>query len=213
MKDIIHRDLKPQNILFDSKNRAKLGDFGLALAVTNKTGDLEADRQEQNVVQLDVSISRSRNKSDFAESHSVGIGTALYMAPEIYFDAHYTNLVDIFSLGVIIVEMCYPMETQSERARVLGSLKPQKMQDMSIAAYSKMMIGFKPSFPDDIGKYVTEKELTLLKSLLDVCPKNRPSAENLLKEGVFGVVAIDEQKKDDNLVCKICYTLKIYLYF
>ncbi len=122
------------------------------------------------------------------------------MAPEIYFDAHYTNLVDIFSLGVIIVEMCYPMETQSERARVLGNLKPQKTQDMSTAAYAKMISGFEPSFPADIGKYVTEKELKLLKSLLDVCPKNRPSADRLLKEGVFGVVAVDEKRNDDDLV-------------
>lgn len=182
--------------------RVKIGDFGLALAVSNKPSDTEADRQD-SMAQLEVlnnSNSKS-NKRNTADSHSVGIGTALYMAPEIYFDAHYTSLVDMFSLGVIIVEMCYPMETQSERVRVLSALKPLKTQDISIATYKQMVNNFEPSFPKDIDKFVKAGELKLIKLLLDVSPKNRPSAESLLKKGVFGVIATDQKNANENLVC------------
>lgn len=181
--------------------RVKIGDFGLALAVSSKPNDTEAEKQD-SIGQLEIlgSSSSKNSKGNTTDSHSVGIGTALYMAPEIYFDAHYTNLVDMFSLGVIIVEMCYPMETQSERVRVLSSFKPLKTADISITAYKQMVTNFEPTFPKDIHKFVTEEELKLIKLLLDASPKKRPSAESLLKKGVFGVSAMDQKSANDNLV-------------
>ena len=76
---IIHRDLKPENILIAENVRngrfVKLCDFGLAV---------EHQRETQ--------------------SHSKHTGTPKYMAPELY-QSKYTVKVDIYSLGIISMEM------------------------------------------------------------------------------------------------------------
>lgn len=71
--DIMHRDLKPENILIDDNFEPILCDFGLS----------KFD---------DPSISQTN-----------GIGTPIWMAPELYEDAPYTKKVDVFSFGLI----CY----------------------------------------------------------------------------------------------------------
>ncbi|CAG2173346.1 unnamed protein product [Oppiella nova] len=76
---IIHRDLKPENILITENVRngrfVKLCDFGLA--VEHQTA---------------------------SQSHSICKGTPKYMAPELY-QSKYTNKVDIFSLGILSMEL------------------------------------------------------------------------------------------------------------
>ncbi|CAG2165917.1 unnamed protein product [Oppiella nova] len=73
---IIHRDLKPDNILIARKVRngrfVKLGDFGLA----------------------------SFHYSSFG-SHTTGVGTRQYMAPEVKLQTKYTTKADIYSLAII----------------------------------------------------------------------------------------------------------------
>ncbi len=73
---ITHRDLKPGNILFAKKDGTlKIADFGSAFM-----------------------CSRSRHKSDMKTQ----IGTPLYLAPEIILGRAYSNMVDLWSLGVIL---------------------------------------------------------------------------------------------------------------
>lgn len=57
---IVHRDLKPSNILLDSSNQVKIGDLGLARAISKCSG---TEKLEQTQI--------------FA-------GTIQYMAPELY---------------------------------------------------------------------------------------------------------------------------------
>jgi hypothetical protein len=76
---IIHRDLKPSNILINFGNNgrfAKLGDFGLAKLH-------ESDQQ----------------------SHTKGVGTEDYSAPETSTSKYYNTKVDVYSLGIIGNEM------------------------------------------------------------------------------------------------------------
>ncbi len=80
---IIHRDLNPSNILVKkSKNgkNIKISDFGLSVKHEKKT------------------IDRNLN----SQSHTMGVGTLRYMAPEVQMRRRYNEKVDIFSLGLIL---------------------------------------------------------------------------------------------------------------
>ena len=72
---ILHRDLKPENIFLDNNGNVKLGDFGLARAITQHT-----------------------------ETGSV-VGTVAYLSPELVTRGQADARSDIYSLGVMIFEM------------------------------------------------------------------------------------------------------------
>ncbi|KAH9809053.1 kinase-like domain-containing protein [Melampsora americana] len=76
--NIVYRDLKPENILLDATGHIVLCDFGLSKP--NLTSD-----------QLTTTF----------------CGTTEYLAPEVLLDDHgYSKLVDFWSLGVLLFEMC-----------------------------------------------------------------------------------------------------------
>lgn len=76
--DIVYRDLKPENILLDAKGHIALCDFGLSKANLNNDG-----------------------------TTNTFCGTTEYLAPEVLLDeSGYTKMVDFWSLGVLIFEMC-----------------------------------------------------------------------------------------------------------
>ena len=75
---IIHRDLKPQNILFRQNGRLAIVDFGLAKDMT-----------------VDSSLTR----------HGNVIATPRYMSPEQFMGLPADPRSDLYSLGVIFVEM------------------------------------------------------------------------------------------------------------
>jgi len=74
---VIHRDLKPANIYLTEGGTAKLGDFGLALAV-----DLPR-------------LTRS----------GMMVGTVSYMPPEQAMGGEMTPRADLYSLGAMLYEM------------------------------------------------------------------------------------------------------------
>ncbi len=76
-RGIIHRDLKPGNIWLSSDGLAKLGDFGLAIA-----------------------LDRSRLTRE-----GMMVGTASYMPPEQALGGDVTPRSDLYALGCVIYEM------------------------------------------------------------------------------------------------------------
>ena len=70
---ILHRDIKPSNMFMNSINKVKLGDFGL-----------------------------SRTLSMGSSTHSHGVGTDAFMAPEVASDQHYDQKADVYSLGLVL---------------------------------------------------------------------------------------------------------------
>lgn len=79
-KGYMHRDLKPQNIMVTENSEIKLIDFGQIKKI--KIGNLE----------------KSKN--------TLEISTLWYKAPEILLGYdYYTNKIDIWALGCIVVEM------------------------------------------------------------------------------------------------------------
>jgi len=76
-RKIIHRDLKTTNIFLTKENTIKLGDFGIATVLNNT----------------------------FANAKTI-IGSPYYLSPEIVDNKPYNMKTDIWSLGVILYELC-----------------------------------------------------------------------------------------------------------
>lgn len=72
-RNILHRDVKPANVFLAASGRAKLGDFGTGLFIT--------------------------------EAATERVGTAFYMAPEIFQGESATVQSDIYSLGILAYEV------------------------------------------------------------------------------------------------------------
>jgi len=149
---MIHRDLKPANIFIDRNGDVAIGDFGLA------TAGAKTLKSFKDVQKLDKVLVR---KGDL----TTGVGTAMYLAPEVANKrgAQYDQKVDIYSLGIIFFELCYPFSTQLERAKVLKAVRNSV-----------------PEFPPGFAAENPQNAEVILK-MLQYNPENRPTAEELLQ--------------------------------
>jgi len=141
---IIHRDLKPENILI-SDGVMKLADFGL-----------------------------SAHAEDYPSSSVLltsAVGTALYFAPE-QSSSLYTKLVDVYALGIILLEMIYP-KTQPA------------FNEGKFDALGQMIDKLRTTrkIPKEAGtKWPKASELVLEMTVSD--PANRPDTKALLSNSL-----------------------------
>ncbi|KAH8676178.1 serine/threonine-protein kinase SCH9 [Xylariales sp. PMI_506] len=151
--DIVYRDLKPENILLDANGHIALCDFGLSKANLTKN-----------------------------DTTNTFCGTTEYLAPEVLLDeAGYTKMVDFWSLGVLVFEMCcgwspfYAEDTQQ--------------------MYKNIAFG-KVRFPRDT---LSQEGRNFVKGLLNRNPKHRlgavDDAEELKRHPFFGDIDWDALSK------------------
>ncbi|EDV94516.1 GH19296 [Drosophila grimshawi] len=156
---IIHRDLKPVNIFLDSHDQIKIGDFGLA-TTSFLALQTHAEYPTHSVAQHVTSTEDGTGTGK--------VGTTLYVAPELTGNASksvYNQKVDMYTLGIILFEMCQPpFDTSMERAQTIMQLR-----NASIVIPESML---------QDSKY--EKTVKMLRWLLSHDPAQRPTAEELL---------------------------------
>lgn len=77
-REVVHRDVKPANIIFNSEGRPVLSDFGIAMALSN----------DERLTQAGMAI-----------------GSPAYMSPEQLRGGEVTPKSDIYSFGLVLLEM------------------------------------------------------------------------------------------------------------
>jgi serine/threonine protein kinase len=142
-KNIIHSDLKPDNILFglDTKT-VKITDFGLAKFFDETSND---------------------------ESFSPFKGTPVYSAPEKVQGNNYDKKSDMYSLGIIFLELVQNFENFESFKECADKLSrriyPNELNELKI---------------NDM------KEIAdIIWNLTDIVPKNRPDASDLINDKLF----------------------------
>ncbi|KAK5772424.1 hypothetical protein PVK06_048713 [Gossypium arboreum] len=112
-------------------------------------------------------------------AHSI-LGTPEFMAPELY-EEHYTELIDIYSFGMCLLEMV-TLEIPYSECENVGKI------------YKKVSSGVRPQA---MSKVRDED----VKEFIERClaqPRSRPSAAELLKDPFFYEVVDDDDDDDDD---------------
>jgi serine/threonine protein kinase len=154
---LIHRDLKPQNILFSiDETKVKIGDFGLA------TLHNSIDNEEISL----HNYKQSKCTKAEAHNHTGGIGTSIYAAPEQKAGKNYDNRADLYSLGIILFELFYPLSTDMEKNKCVTDITKNRILPKK----------FQNRWP-----IVAE----MILKLTDSRPLSRPHASDILQSSLF----------------------------
>ncbi|KAJ4324106.1 eukaryotic translation initiation factor 2-alpha kinase [Neodidymelliopsis sp. IMI 364377] len=162
---IMHRDLKPDNIFIDIAKVPKIGDFGLATSGQYQKPDSKTSNGTQD------------GGGDMTRS----VGTALYVAPELSSTVigNYNDKVDMYSMGIIFFEMCYPLSTAMERDKEIRVLRERKH-----------------ALPAEFETPQKSLQGNIIMSLISHRPSERPSCAELLRTGKVPVQIEDEAVKE-----------------
>ena len=157
--NLIHRDIKPSNIFLSHNDSSaplvQIGDFGLTRHITANSEPITPLGMAQY----------SGNLSYFDVYHTEGVGTTIYAAPEQLHTNDYSNKVDLYSTGIVLFEIMWPISTQHERVDALNLLRKGKVPHDFMNCW--------PGYG------------VLLKSLLNDLPEKRLSANCILQSRLF----------------------------
>lgn len=132
-RKILHRDIKGQNIFITKNNTLKLGDFGIA-RVLNKTQD---------------------------KARTV-VGTPYYLSPQIIENKPYSFKSDIWSMGVLLYQLCALSPPFNANSLQMLALKIVK------GSYTPITVNYSKQLKGLIGQ------------ILQVDTNKRPSISDIL---------------------------------
>jgi serine/threonine protein kinase len=148
---VIHRDLKPDNVMLDEDLYPKVSDYGLSRILVD--GGEVANR---------------------AITMTMGVGTWLYMAPELMIgagDGQYTQKVDVYSYAMILYQLVTGSIPWSREFK--GASGPSH-KDLT----GKLDKGERPVIPDT----VTQPYRELIAACWSRNPVDRPSFREIVEQ-------------------------------
>ncbi|XP_027353509.1 probable LRR receptor-like serine/threonine-protein kinase At1g06840 isoform X2 [Abrus precatorius] len=149
---IFHRDIKASNILLDSKFTAKVADFGLSRLVPYLDEEGTAPKYVSTVVK----------------------GTPGYLDPEYLLTHKLTDKCDVYSLGIVFLELLTGMQPISHGKNIV--------REVNVAYQSGQIYSI---IDNSMGFYSSdclEKFLTLALSCCQDNPEERPSMLDVVRE-------------------------------
>jgi len=129
----IHRDIKSDNILLNSSGKVKIGDFGFAAQLT---------------------FARRKRKT--------AGGTPYWMAPEVIRSKKYDQKVDVWSVGIMLMEMCEGLPPYIDLPELKALFMITHKGAPDLRQPEKWSVSFRES--------------------LSLCLKNKPSQRPTVKE-------------------------------
>lgn len=187
---LVHRDIKPANLLLDKDGRICVTDFGLVK--NTQTGDTAAMPEvlKKEAAQFGADLSLTQTGSV--------VGTPHYASPEQWNQDQITSKADIYSLGVLLYEMCsgsLPFDHGSE-ANAIARLYMSHVYENP-----KPISDVQPTIPSGLEQ--------LILKCLSKSPLERPSANELraslaevhleLTKSVYHELAEPVQQRADSL--------------
>ncbi|OWY99606.1 TKL protein kinase [Phytophthora megakarya] len=133
---------------------------------------LHRDLKSRNILlseRLDAKITdfgTSRTRSD--ETMTVGVGSWMWMAPEVMLGGHYDEKADVYSLGVVLAELDTHELPYSHAKR--GGLSEAAM--MQMLSMGKLRVRF--------SEFTDPTTIAFAESCVNLDPKERPTAAEVL---------------------------------
>ncbi|CAN1860809.1 Probable LRR receptor-like serine/threonine-protein kinase At1g06840 [Linum perenne] len=153
---VFHRDIKATNILLDSKLTAKVADFGLSRLAPTMEEDEEAAGNPANFVSTVVR------------------GTPGYLDPEYMLTHQLTDKSDVYSLGIVLLELLTGMQPIIHGKNIVREVKMAYRGGMMFSIIDSKM-----------GSYPSECVEKLVGLALRCCqekPDARPAVSEVVRE-------------------------------
>jgi serine/threonine protein kinase len=177
------RDLKPSNVFVCHEPHGinfKIGDFGLSKLIRTTFPDSPQgsaqrvvfeeydERGGHFVVQpseaalVDAPLISKDRHFPVREPLTAGVGTASYAAPEQATSKVYGSSADIFSLGLILLELICSFSTEHERLQVFGDCRHKRKVPDEVAQFPLAARTILSCTEPDPAKRPTALELSTL---------------------------------------------------
>lgn len=168
---IFHRDVKASNILLDSKLSAKVADFGLSRLAP--VPDMEG------IVPGHVS--------------TVVKGTPGYLDPEYFLTHKLTDKSDVYSLGVVFLEILTGMHPISHGKNIVREVNLSYQSGVTFSIIDERM----GSYPSEH----VEKFLTLALKCVNDEPDNRPTMAEVVREleNIWNVMPESDTRRAESI--------------